>query len=241
MPRRPMAPRAMQRVQSREFHFGVPSRYLRENQRRPQPPFGHGPATRANLVSGADNKRNGAVIRRLPIRRAPVDVIMNPHLVAWPLAHIGVAIALPARRPPTAIGITDQVIPPIMPITARPHPAHLRNGSSRRAIAPRAPAATAKLPVHRAIFPVIALGRIALHGIGRISAKSPIHRQHRQNRGPNQQPPKPSHNAPPRPPQRQPPRQRLNAPIKQSRTPKRSPNNQKFFVSFFQKRKRFLF
>ncbi len=81
--------------------------------------------TKPKLVSATDNKRNRAMIRTLGIRRAPVDVIVNSHLIARPLAHIGVAIALPARRPAATIRIADQVILAVLPVPAGPDPAHL--------------------------------------------------------------------------------------------------------------------
>ncbi len=49
------------------------------------------------LISNADDKRNRAVIARLTIGHAPVDVIMDTHLIPGPLADIAVAIALAAR------------------------------------------------------------------------------------------------------------------------------------------------
>src|SRR6185369_10599729 len=109
---------------------------------------------RSASVRHTHHHGHGAVIGRLVIGHAPVNVVMNAHLIARALALIGVAFALAAARPAAAISIADQIVLLILAVEAGAHPADLRHFRARRAFMARAAAAAAQHAVQRAVLPV---------------------------------------------------------------------------------------
>src|SRR3569833_2844727 len=91
-----------------------------------------------------------------PISRTPVVVVGLERNVQRRVALISITHASPARRLPAAVVVRDDVVFAIQWVVTSPYPGHGGHLRARRTGILRSTAASAKIPINRAVAPIIA-------------------------------------------------------------------------------------
>src|SRR5205823_9667491 len=126
-----------------------------------------------------------AVIVRVGVGHAPVEVVVARRPVHRLLALVTVALAVAAAGFPATVVVGDDVVAAVAGVVARADPGDGRGGGARWTGAGGAAAAGAQEAVDGAVLPVVAaLGTVGLGGsLARPRTAAAIHRQQRQQRG----------------------------------------------------------
>src|SRR6202023_1006741 len=183
---------------------GTPGRGYRPRARR-VPPRGSPPPARptralrarrrgrpgreASFFRDSQDDGHRAVIVRVGVGHAPVEVVVARRPVRRLLALVTVALAVAAAGLPATVVVGEDVIAAVTGVVAGADPGDGRGGSARRTGTGGAAAARAQEAVDGAVLPVLtALGTVGLGGgLARPRAAAAIHWQQRQQRGAGQQ------------------------------------------------------